>query len=61
MHDLTLPTHRDGVAIRPLTGPRLARPVSAVTAIDRRSPPATAMLAILAERSLQDDVKVLRV
>ena len=48
MHDLTLPTRREGVVIRPLTGPRLARPVSAVVASDRRSPPATAMMAILA-------------
>lgn len=48
MQDLTLPTRRSGVAVRPLTGPRLARPVSAVTTTDRRSPPATAMLAILA-------------
>ena len=36
MHDLTLPTRREGVVIRPLTGPRLARPVSAVVAT--RSP-----------------------
>jgi DNA-binding transcriptional LysR family regulator len=48
MHDLTLPTRRDGVAIRPLAGPRLARPVSAVTTAERRSPAAAAMLAILA-------------
>ena len=51
MHDLTLPTRRSGVAIRPLTGARLARPVSAVTTTDRRSPSATAMLAILAAAS----------
>jgi hypothetical protein len=51
MHDLTLPARRDGVAVRPLTGPRLARPVSAVTAIDRRSPPAAAMVTILSEQA----------
>jgi DNA-binding transcriptional LysR family regulator len=48
MHDLTLPTRRDGVVVRPLSGPRLARPVSAVTAADRRSPPAAAMVEVLA-------------
>jgi DNA-binding transcriptional LysR family regulator len=48
MHDLTLPTRRDGVAVRPLTGPRLARPVSAVTMADRQSPAAAAMVAALA-------------
>ena len=47
MHDLTLPTRRHNVAVRPLTGPRLARPVSAVTVAGRRSPPAAAMLAVL--------------
>jgi DNA-binding transcriptional LysR family regulator len=50
MHDLTLPTRRDGVAVRPLSGPRLARPVSAITTADRRSPPAAAMVELLAAR-----------
>ena len=48
MHDLTMPTRRDGVTVRPLTGPRLARPVDAVRTADRQSPPAAAMAAILA-------------
>ncbi len=48
MHDLTLPSRREGVAIRPLTGPRLARPIAAVTSAHRRSPPAAAMVALLA-------------
>jgi DNA-binding transcriptional LysR family regulator len=47
MHDLTLPTRRHNIAVRPLSGPRLARPVSAVTVAGRRSPPAAAMLAVL--------------
>lgn len=48
MHDLTLPMRRHNVTIRPLSGPRLARPVSAVTAAGRRWPPAAAMLDVLA-------------
>ena len=48
MHDLTMPTRRLSIAVRPIAGPRLARPVNAVTAIGRRSPPATAMLEVLA-------------
>jgi DNA-binding transcriptional LysR family regulator len=49
MHDLTLPTRRHNVAVRPLTGPRLARPVSAVSVAGRRSPSAVAMLAVLTD------------
>jgi DNA-binding transcriptional LysR family regulator len=49
MHDLTLPVRRHDIAVRPLTGPRLARPVSAVAAAGRRSPAAAAMLAVLAD------------
>jgi DNA-binding transcriptional LysR family regulator len=48
MHDLTMPVRRQNIAVRPLRGPRLARPVAAVTAANRRSPPAAAMLEILA-------------
>jgi DNA-binding transcriptional LysR family regulator len=48
MHDLTMPTRRPGIAVRPLTGPRLTRPVHAVTAAGRRFPPAAAMLGVLA-------------
>ena len=48
MHDLTMPTRRHSIAVRPLTGPRLTRPVHAVTAAGRRSPPAAVMLDILA-------------
>jgi DNA-binding transcriptional LysR family regulator len=48
MHDLAMATRRRSVAVRPLTGPRLARPVSAVTVAGRRSPPAAAMLEVLA-------------
>jgi DNA-binding transcriptional LysR family regulator len=48
MHDLTMPTRRQSIAVRPIKGPRLARPVAAVTATGRRSPPATAMLEVLA-------------
>jgi DNA-binding transcriptional LysR family regulator len=47
MHDLTMPVRRQNIAVRPLRGPRLARPVAAVTAANRRSPPAAAMLEIL--------------
>jgi DNA-binding transcriptional LysR family regulator len=49
MHDLTLPTRRHNIAVRPLSGPRLARPVSAVTVAGRRSPSAAAMLAVLTD------------
>lgn len=48
MHDLTMPTRRQSIAVRPITGPRLARPVNAVTAAGRGSPPAAAMLEVLA-------------
>lgn len=48
MHDLTMPTRRQAIAVRPITGPRLARPVHAITAAGRRSPPAAAMLEVLA-------------
>ena len=48
MHDLTMPTRRQSVAVRPIRGARLARPVSAVTAAGRRSPSAAAMLDVLA-------------
>ena len=48
MHDLTMPTRRQSVAVRPIKGPRLARPVAAVTAAGRSSPPAAAMLEVLA-------------
>jgi DNA-binding transcriptional LysR family regulator len=48
MHDLTMPVRRQNIAVRPLRGPRLVRPVAAVTATNRRSPPAAAMLEILA-------------
>lgn len=48
MHDLTLPTRRQSITVRPITGPRLARPVNAVTVAGRRSPPAVAMLEVLA-------------
>ena len=47
MHDLTMPTRRrDRGSLD--QGPRLARPVTAVTAAHRRSPPALAMLEVLA-------------
>jgi DNA-binding transcriptional LysR family regulator len=49
MHDLTMPTRRHAIAVRPITGPRLTRPVHAVTAVGRRSPPAAAMLEVLAQ------------
>jgi DNA-binding transcriptional LysR family regulator len=49
MHDLTLPTRRHNVTVRPLAGPRLTRPVSAVAVAGRRSPPAEAMLAVLTD------------
>jgi DNA-binding transcriptional LysR family regulator len=48
MHDLTMATRRRSIAVRPITGPRLVRPVSAVTVAGRRSPPAAAMLEVLA-------------
>ena len=48
MHDLTMPTRRRSIAVRPITGRRLARPVNAVTAAGRHSPPAAAMLGVLA-------------
>jgi DNA-binding transcriptional LysR family regulator len=48
MHDLTMPVRRQNIVVRPLRGPRLTRPVAAVTAANRRSPPAAAMLEILA-------------
>jgi DNA-binding transcriptional LysR family regulator len=48
MHDLTMPTRRQSIAVRRITGPRLARSVAAVTASGRRSPPAAAMLEVLA-------------
>ena len=47
MHDHTLPTRRDGVAVRPLKGTRLTRPVSAITVAGRHSPAAVAMLEAL--------------
>jgi DNA-binding transcriptional LysR family regulator len=47
MHDLTMPTRRQSIVVRPITGPRLARPVTAVTVAGRRSPPAAAMLEVL--------------
>jgi DNA-binding transcriptional LysR family regulator len=47
MHDLTMPTRRGSIAVRPLEGPRLTRRVTAVTVAGRRSPPAAAMLALL--------------
>ena len=47
MHDLTIPVRRQNVTVRPLRGPRLARPVTALTAVNRRSPPAAAMLEVL--------------
>jgi DNA-binding transcriptional LysR family regulator len=49
MHDLTMPTRRRSIAVRPISGPRLTRPVHAVTAAGRRSPPATAMLDVLTQ------------
>ena len=48
MHDLTMPTRRRSVAVRPLTGPRGVRRVSALTARGRRTPAAVALLEILA-------------
>ena len=48
MHDLTMPVRRQSIAVVPLAGPRLARPVEAVTVAGRRSPPAAAMLEVLA-------------
>ena len=48
MHDLTMPTRRQSIAVRPIEGPRLARPVTAVTVAGRRSPPAAAMVEMLA-------------
>ena len=48
MHDLTMPVRRQSIAVVPLAGPRLARPVNAVTVSGRRSPPAAAMLEVLA-------------
>ena len=51
MHDLTMPTRRESIVVRPITGPRLTRPVHAVTAAGRRTPGATAMLEILARPS----------
>jgi DNA-binding transcriptional LysR family regulator len=50
MHDLTMPTRRHDLAVRPLRGPRLTRSVSAVTVAGRRSPAATAMLDVLTGR-----------
>ncbi len=47
MHDLTLPTRRHDIAVRPLAGPRLTRPISAVVVTGRRPPAADAMLAVL--------------
>lgn len=47
MHDLTMPVRRQNIAVRPLRGPRLARPVAAFTAANRRSPPAASMLEVL--------------
>ncbi len=47
MHDLTMPTRRQSIAVRPISGPRLTRPVHAVTVAGRRSPPAAAMLDVL--------------
>lgn len=47
MHDLTMPVRRQNLTVRPLRGPRLARPVTAVTAANRRSPPVASMLEIL--------------
>jgi DNA-binding transcriptional LysR family regulator len=49
MHDLTMPTRRQAIAVRPIEGPRLTRPVNAVTAAGRRSPAATAMLDMLTQ------------
>jgi hypothetical protein len=43
----TRPTRRQSIAVRPLSGPRLTRPVHAVTVAGRRSPPAAAMLGVL--------------
>lgn len=48
MHDLTMPTRRRSVAVRPLSGPRLTRTVTAMTVAGRRSPAAGAMVEILA-------------
>jgi DNA-binding transcriptional LysR family regulator len=48
MHDLTMPARRQNIAARPITGPRLTRHVTAVSAARHSSPPATAMLEILA-------------
>jgi DNA-binding transcriptional LysR family regulator len=50
MHDLTMPTRRHDLAVRPLSGPRLARSVSAVTVAGRQAPAAEAMLEVLAGR-----------
>lgn len=47
MHDLTMPVRRQNIAVRPLRGSRLARPVTAFTAANRRSPPAASMLEVL--------------
>jgi DNA-binding transcriptional LysR family regulator len=50
MHDLTMPTRRRDLAVRPLSGPRLTRTVSAVTVAGRRHPAAAAMLEVLTGR-----------
>ena len=50
MHDLTMPTLRRSVVVRPLSGRRLTRRVAAVTAAGRPSPAAAAMLDVLAGR-----------
>jgi DNA-binding transcriptional LysR family regulator len=47
MHDLTMPTRRQSLVVRPLSGPRLTRQVHAVTVTGRLAPAADAMLAVL--------------
>jgi DNA-binding transcriptional LysR family regulator len=47
MHDLTLPTLRRSVVVRPLEGPRLTRRVTALTVPGRSTPAAAAMLDVL--------------
>lgn len=47
MHDLTMPTRRRSIAVRPLAGSHLVRPVFALTVAGRRMPAATAMLDVL--------------
>lgn len=47
MHDLTMPVRRGDIRVRPIAGPRLARPVAAVTVSGRLPPAAAEMLGVL--------------